>query len=102
MSFIGDEMSLKDEIINVGKLLKTELLLYKNVYHDKRTPFLAKICLGIGIGYLLLPFDLIPDFIPVIGHIDDAIIVPFFIYLAIKLTPSVVMTDHRNLLKNEK
>ncbi|MCK9582189.1 MAG: DUF1232 domain-containing protein [Endomicrobiales bacterium] len=93
-------MSFKEKIITISKRLKTELRLYKNVFKDKRTPIVAKVCFGIGIGYLLLPFDLIPDFIPVIGHLDDAVIVPFFIYLALKFTPSEIINEHRNLLKD--
>ena len=94
-------LELKDKIINIGQQLKSELQLYKNVYSDKRTPMLPKICFAIGIGYLLLPFDLIPDFIPIIGHLDDAVIVHFFIYLAIKWTPSEIIEEHRDLLKKK-
>lgn len=51
--------------------------------------------LGLAIGYLLLPFDLIPDFIPVIGHLDDVIIVPGLIYLALKMIPNEIIHECR-------
>lgn len=94
-------MSLKKKIISISLRLKIELQLYKNVFRVKRIPLLAKVFFGIGIGYLVLPFDLIPDFIPVIGHLDDAVIVPFFMYLALRFTPSTIINEHRNLLKDD-
>ena len=56
---------------------------------------LAKVLLGVAIGYLLLPFDLIPDFIPVIGHLDDLVIVPGLVYLALKMIPDEVVAECR-------
>ena len=53
----------------------------------KETPILAKIFAGITIGYIISPIDLIPDFIPVIGMLDDIIIVPLFLVITIKLIP---------------
>jgi uncharacterized membrane protein YkvA (DUF1232 family) len=50
-------------------------VLYKRLLGDARVPRRAKLLLGLSIGYLALPFDLIPDFIPVLGQLDDALIV---------------------------
>jgi len=66
---------------------------------DKRTPSSAKILIGITVGYLLCPIDLIPDFIPVLGLLDDLIIVPALIALSIKLIPSIVLNEAREKLK---
>lgn len=55
--------------------------------HKKETPFLAKFFAAAAIVYALSPIDLIPDFIPVIGYLDDLILVPIFIALAIKFIP---------------
>jgi uncharacterized membrane protein YkvA (DUF1232 family) len=78
-----------------GKTLKRELELYQRVLKDSRTPRLAKIFLGLAIGYLLLPFDLIPDFIPVLGQLDDVLIVPGLFYLALRLIPKTLIDEHR-------
>ena len=60
---------------------------------DSRTPRLAKVLLVLAIGYMLIPFDLIPDFILKLGHLDDAVIVPLLIVLALHLVPKVVVED---------
>jgi uncharacterized membrane protein YkvA (DUF1232 family) len=78
-----------------GKTLKRELALYQRVLKDSRTPRRAKIFLGLAIGYLLLPFDLIPDFIPVLGQLDDILIVPGLFYLALRLIPRDLIEEHR-------
>ena len=61
-----------------------------------QTPLFAKILLGLAVAYLLLPFDLIPDFIPVVGQLDDVLIVPGLIYLALKMIPDDVVAECRN------
>jgi|TARA_B110000259_G_scaffold38010_1_gene43226 uncharacterized membrane protein YkvA (DUF1232 family) len=77
------------------KQIKQELLLYRLIAKHPDTPWLAKLCLGFAIGYLLLPFDLIPDFVPILGQLDDLLIVPFFVYAALKLTPNSVIGSCR-------
>ena len=79
----------------LGRGLKREVHVYRLVLADRRTPRLAKLLLWLAVGYTLLPFDLIPDFIPVIGHLDDLIIVPALILLALKLIPAAVVADAR-------
>lgn len=62
---------------------------------DPRTPWHAK-ALALGIAaYALSPIDLIPDFIPVLGYLDDAILLPLAIMLAVRLVPPDVMAEHR-------
>lgn len=55
---------------------KTELKTYQLVLKDKRTPRAAKWLLGAAVAYFLSPVDLIPDFIPVLGQMDDLLVVP--------------------------
>lgn len=71
--------------------LKKELAVYQLVLKHPETPALAKFFLGLAIGYLLLPFDLIPDFIPILGQLDDVVIIPILLYLSIRLTPKGVI-----------
>jgi len=79
----------------VGRNLKREIRFYRLVLKDHRTPRLAKILLGLAVGYAVLPFDIIPDFIPVIGQLDDLIIVPALIIVALKLIPKEVVAECR-------
>ncbi|MBI1912184.1 MAG: DUF1232 domain-containing protein [Deltaproteobacteria bacterium] len=81
------------EFIKSAKELKNKLNTYRLVVKDKRTPKAAKMLLWLAIGYTVMPFDIIPDFIPIIGHIDDAIIVPLLIVIAVKMVPNEVMED---------
>jgi uncharacterized membrane protein YkvA (DUF1232 family) len=74
---------------------KRELTVYQRVLADSRTPRSAKLFLGLAIGYLCMAFDLIPDFIPVIGHLDDAVIVPALVYAALQLIPQELVAEHR-------
>lgn len=62
---------------------------------DPRVPWYAKAVALAVAAYALSPIDLIPDFIPVLGHLDDVIIVPLGIVLAVRLIPAEVLAEHR-------
>jgi uncharacterized membrane protein YkvA (DUF1232 family) len=79
----------------LAKSFKRELTVYRRVLADPRTPVSAKVFLGVAIGYLCMPFDLIPDFIPVLGYVDDAVIVPALVYTALRLIPPELVAEHR-------
>jgi uncharacterized membrane protein YkvA (DUF1232 family) len=63
---------------------------------DPRVPWYAKFLAIVVAGYALSPIDLIPDFIPVIGYLDDLIIVPFGIWLVVQLVPDAIMAECRS------
>jgi uncharacterized membrane protein YkvA (DUF1232 family) len=62
---------------------------------DPRTPWYAKALAIFVAGYALSPIDLIPDFVPVLGYVDDVILVPLGIAAAVAMIPSDVMAEHR-------
>jgi uncharacterized membrane protein YkvA (DUF1232 family) len=74
---------------------KTEIKVYQLVLKDPRTPKTAKFVLGLAVAYALSPLDLIPDFIPVLGHLDDIVLVPLLVIIALKLIPKEVVEDAR-------
>jgi uncharacterized membrane protein YkvA (DUF1232 family) len=80
---------------DVARAFKRELAVYRRVLADQRTPLSAKIFLGLAVGYLCMPFDLIPDFIPVLGHLDDVVIVPGLVYIALRFIPRELVAEHR-------
>ena len=59
------------------------------------TPWSAKLLAGLVVAYAFSPIDLIPDFVPVLGYLDDLLIVPFGVYLAIRLIPPYVVASAR-------
>lgn len=75
--------------------LKRDVTALWFAYKDKRTPWYAKVFAIIVVAYAMSPVDLIPDFIPVLGYLDDLILIPLGIALALKLIPAQVMTDAR-------
>lgn len=68
---------------------------------DKRVPLLAKLMIGLVVAYALSPIDLIPDFIPVIGYLDDLLLLPFGIWLAIRLVPKDVWMECQSRAKEK-
>ena len=62
---------------------------------DRRVPWYAKALAFLVAGYALSPIDLIPDFIPILGYVDDLVIVPLGIWAVVKLVPPEVMAEHR-------
>lgn len=82
-----------------AKKLKSDIPAVFLALKDKDTPILAKFLAGLTVIYALSPIDLVPDFIPILGFLDDIIILPFLITLTIKLIPKDVW--ERNLEKSK-
>lgn len=93
-------MKYKVKLKEKAKRLKDEIIVISLALKDKRTPYIAKIFIGLTISYALSPIDLIPDFIPILGYLDDLIILPVLITISIKLIPKNVTNDCRNRIKD--
>jgi uncharacterized membrane protein YkvA (DUF1232 family) len=84
-----------DQLRSRARALKTETYALYLASLDGRTPWFAKVLILLVVAYALSPIDLIPDFIPVVGYLDDLVIVPGGIALALRLIPAQVMIDAR-------
>lgn len=82
-----------------AKKLMLDLVVLHLACQNSKTPWTAKALIVIILGYALSPIDLIPDFIPILGLLDDLILLPLGIYLAIKLIPKEVLETSRILAK---
>ena len=75
--------------------IRTEAHAVWLAVRDRRTPLLAKLVGLLVAAYALSPIDLIPDFIPVLGLLDDAVLIPLGVWLFEKLVPRALMAEHR-------
>lgn len=89
----GKKMITK--IKTIAKKLKQELFVLYLSYKDARTPWYAKAFAISVVAYAFSPIDLIPDFIPILGYLDDLILVPLGISLSLKLIPSIIVEENR-------
>jgi uncharacterized membrane protein YkvA (DUF1232 family) len=78
-----------------ARRLKTETYALIIAYRDPRTPWHAKAWTALVVAYTFSPIDLIPDFVPVLGYLDDVILVPLGIVVALRLIPADVLDDAR-------
>jgi uncharacterized membrane protein YkvA (DUF1232 family) len=78
-----------------ARLLKGDVITLWFAYRHPQTPLPAKILAVLVVAYAFSPIDLIPDFIPVLGLLDDAILLPIGIWLALKLVPPPVLAESR-------
>ncbi|MDD2585306.1 MAG: YkvA family protein [Syntrophomonadaceae bacterium] len=87
-------MNIK-KFLQRGKEIKQYITILLLAYKDPRVPWYAKALTAFLLAYILSPIDLIPDFIPIIGYLDDFIIIPLGIYLALRLIPEDVLFEYR-------
>ena len=78
-----------------AKLLKIEVYALHLAYRDPRVPWYARVFTACVVGYAFSPIDLIPDFIPIIGYLDDLILIPLGIKMALAMIPENVMSESR-------
>ncbi len=79
--------------------LKLEIYALYFAYKDPRTPWYARVIAAVVVGYAFSPIDLIPDPIPIIGYLDDLVLVPLGAFLAVKMIPKEVMAESREKAK---
>jgi len=81
--------------------LKGEAYALYLAYKDPRVPWYARLWVAIVVGYALSPIDLVPDFIPVLGYLDDLILIPLGVMLATRLIPAPVLAECRTRAQAE-
>ena len=77
------------------KLLRAETYALYLAYRDPRVPWYSKAFAALVVGYAFSPIDLIPDFVPILGYLDDLILIPIGITIALKMIPDEVMEECR-------
>jgi len=87
--------NIKEQWMCQAKKLKSEVVALYFASKDSRVPWYAKLFIVIVVGYAFSPIDLIPDFIPILGYLDDIVLIPVGIGLAIKMLPPHVMDEAR-------
>jgi uncharacterized membrane protein YkvA (DUF1232 family) len=79
---------------DVSRFIPDCIMLLRGLLRDPRVPRRHKRLLGVLIGYLALPFDLVPDFIPVAGHLDDAVVVVLALRIVLRGSGSELLREH--------
>jgi uncharacterized membrane protein YkvA (DUF1232 family) len=86
----GRRVSVRD----VARFVPDCIVLVRRLLGDPRVPRRHKLLLGALVGYLALPFDLVPDFIPVAGHVDDALVVVLALRVVFRASGSELLREH--------
>lgn len=89
------DMRLSARLKSWARTVKNDVVALYLAAKDPRVPWYAKVTAAIVAAYALSPIDLIPDFIPVLGYLDDVILVPLGILLAVRLIPPALMDELR-------
>lgn len=89
-------MKIFQTIEGWAKKLKRDVLVLWFALKNPETPLLAKVVGFITVAYALSPIDLIPDFVPILGYLDDIILIPILVWITLKLIPESVMSLSRN------
>jgi uncharacterized membrane protein YkvA (DUF1232 family) len=84
-----------------ARRLQAEVYALYLAYRDPRVPWYAKVLAACVVGYAISPIDLIPDFIPVLGYLDDVVLIPLGVALALRLIPPAVMVECRERARSE-
>ncbi|HFR4146637.1 YkvA family protein [Bacillus cereus] len=97
-----EKISIIQKMKKWARNLKKQLLVLYLAYRDERVPWYAKLFTMLVVAYAFSPIDLIPDFIPILGYLDDLILVPLGVYLALKLIPKEVLEDCKRKIEERQ
>jgi uncharacterized membrane protein YkvA (DUF1232 family) len=92
---------MRDRLKGWGRHLRNDTYALYFAYRDPRVPWYAKVLAAFVVAHTLSPIDLIPDFIPILGYLDDLIVTPLGLALAFKLIPAEVMAEARMKAAND-
>jgi uncharacterized membrane protein YkvA (DUF1232 family) len=98
---VTENVTLLDRLRRHARALKVETLALYLVARDPRVPWYARLFVGVVVAYALSPIDLIPDFVPILGYLDDLILVPLGIALALRMVPPAILEDCRDRARSE-
>jgi uncharacterized membrane protein YkvA (DUF1232 family) len=90
-----EDLTFIERLKTRASVLKREIFALYLATRDKRTPWYAKAFVACVVAYALSPIDLIPDPIPILGYVDDLLLLPLGIYLAVKMIPEPVLAECR-------
>lgn len=96
---ITNSLQMLQRIRRLSWLQRIRLL--RRLATDRRTPHSAKALIPALVAYLVFPIDIIPDFIPVLGHLDDVIVLLAGVWLLVRLIPPQVLEDHMRALEGK-
>jgi uncharacterized membrane protein YkvA (DUF1232 family) len=88
-------MSMGTRLRDWARAIKRDIVAFYIVGRDARVPWYVKLAAAAVAAYVLSPIDLIPDFIPVLGYLDEVIILPIALFLVIKMIPDTLMVEFR-------
>ena len=87
--------ALSERVRRWARAIKRDVVALWIAARDPRTPLIARLLAGAVAAYALSPIDLIPDFVPILGYLDDLLIVPLGLLWVLRLMPADVLTDAR-------
>jgi len=91
----GRPRTVKGALRQMRDGLARELKVYRLILKHERTPRVTRWLLGAALAYALSPVDLIPDWVPLLGHVDDVVIVPALVWLSLRFVPADVIAECR-------
>lgn len=92
---VCENVKVLDKLKKTARELKRNIFVLFLAYRDPRVPWYAKLFAAMVVAYAFSPIDLIPDFIPVLGYLDDLLLLPLGIAFALRMIPEAVIEEYR-------